>query len=49
MRDFHEAGIANGGKTIEDPPGWREGATGKLYLAYLRDPCGNKICTLHRG
>jgi catechol 2,3-dioxygenase-like lactoylglutathione lyase family enzyme len=41
-------GVANGGTTCEDPPGWREGAVGKLYLAYLRDPDGNKICALHR-
>jgi catechol 2,3-dioxygenase-like lactoylglutathione lyase family enzyme len=26
----------------------REGATGKMYLAYLRDPDGNKLCGLHR-
>ncbi len=45
---WHEAGIANGGTTCEDPPGVREGAAGKLYLAYLRDPSGNKICALHR-
>ena len=48
VRAFHEAGVANGGKSIEDPPGWREGAFGKLYLAYQRDPNGNKICALHR-
>lgn len=46
---WHAAGIANGGTTCEEPPGWREGAAGKLYLAYLRDPAGNKICALHRG
>jgi catechol 2,3-dioxygenase-like lactoylglutathione lyase family enzyme len=45
---LHAAGIANGGVTCEDPPGWREGAAGKLYLAYVRDPDGNKICALHR-
>jgi catechol 2,3-dioxygenase-like lactoylglutathione lyase family enzyme len=45
---FHAAGVANGGTTCEDPPGWREAATGQLYLAYLRDPDGNKICALHR-
>ena len=45
---FHAAGIANGGTTCEDPPGWRDGAVGKLYLVYLRDPDGNKICGLHR-
>src|SRR6266481_4732629 len=45
---WHATGIANGGKTCEDPPGVREGPAGKLYLAYLRDPDGNKICALHR-
>ena len=45
---FHAAGVANGGTTCEDPPGYREGPGGKLYLAYLRDPDGNKICALHR-
>jgi catechol 2,3-dioxygenase-like lactoylglutathione lyase family enzyme len=45
---WHDAGVANGGKSIEDPPGVREGGYGKLYLAYLRDPDGNKLCALHR-
>ena len=45
---WHKAGLAAGGKSIEEPPGVREGAAGKLYLAYLRDPEGNKICALHR-
>ena len=45
---WHAAGVAAGGKSIEDPPGVREGAGGKLYLAYLRDPDGNKLCALHR-
>lgn len=45
---WHAAGLANGGTTCEDPPGVREGAIGKLYLAYLRDPSGNKICALNR-
>ena len=45
---FHAAGVANGGTTCEDPPGVREGPGGKLYLAYLRDPDGNKICGLYR-
>jgi catechol 2,3-dioxygenase-like lactoylglutathione lyase family enzyme len=43
---FHAAAIANGGSTCEDPPGIREGT--KVYLAYLRDPDGNKLCALHR-
>jgi catechol 2,3-dioxygenase-like lactoylglutathione lyase family enzyme len=45
---FHAAGIANGGTPCEEPPGFREGPSGKLYLAYVRDPDGNKICALHR-
>ena len=45
---FHAAGVANGGTTCEDPPGWRDGSVGKLYLAYLRDPSGNKLCALFR-
>ena len=44
---WHEAGVANGGKSIEDPPGVRESAFGPLYLAYLRDPEGNKLCALY--
>jgi predicted lactoylglutathione lyase len=45
---WHKAGIANGGASIEDPPGVRQGAAGPMYLAYLRDPDGNKLCALHR-
>ena len=45
---WHAAGIANGGTTCEDPPGIRQGAIGPIYLAYLRDPAGNKICAMHR-
>ena len=45
---WHKAGIANGGAAIEDPPGVRDGGKVKLYLAYLRDPDGNKICAMKR-
>ena len=45
---WHEAGVAAGGKAIEDPPGVRSGGMGDLYLAYLRDPDGNKLCALKR-
>jgi catechol 2,3-dioxygenase-like lactoylglutathione lyase family enzyme len=45
---WHDAGVAAGGTSIENPPGIREGSFGKLYLAYLRDPDGNKLCGLHR-
>lgn len=46
---WHEAGVANGGTSIEDPPGIRQGAAGPIYLAYLRDPDGNKLCAIHRA
>lgn len=45
---WHAAGLEAGGTAIEDPPGVRSGAMGSLYLAYLRDPDGNKLCALHR-
>ncbi len=45
---WHAAGLANGGSACEDPPGLREGGLGNLYLAYLRDPAGNKICAVKR-
>lgn len=41
---WHAAGVANGGTSIENPPGIREVGTRQLYLAYLRDPVGNKLC-----
>lgn len=44
---WHAAGVANGGTSVEDPPGVREGAAGTMYLAYLRDPDGNKLCAMH--
>ena len=48
VQAFHAAAIANGGTSIEDPPGERQGPFGKLILSYLRDPDGNKVCALHR-
>jgi catechol 2,3-dioxygenase-like lactoylglutathione lyase family enzyme len=44
---WHAAGLANGGTDCEDAPGIRQGTIGQLYLAYLRDPTGNKICAMH--
>jgi catechol 2,3-dioxygenase-like lactoylglutathione lyase family enzyme len=43
---WHDAGVAAGGTSCEDPPGERPGSG--MYLAYLRDPAGNKLCGLHR-
>lgn len=45
---WHAAGLAAGGTPCEDPPGVREGSVGRLYLAYLRDLDGHKLCALHR-
>jgi len=48
VKAWHDAAVANGGTSIEDPPGIRQGTFGPLYLAYVRDPDGNKLCGLHR-
>lgn len=45
---WHKAGVAAGGTSCENPPGIREAPAGKLYLAYLRDLDGNKICAMYR-
>jgi catechol 2,3-dioxygenase-like lactoylglutathione lyase family enzyme len=45
---WHAAGVANGGTPCEDAPGVRSGPAFDLYLAYLRDLDGNKLCALHR-
>lgn len=45
---WHKAGLEAGGTDCEDPPGIREGGGVQMYIAYLRDPAGNKICALHR-
>ena len=48
VQAFHDAAVAHGGVSIEDPPGPREGPAGKLHLAYVRDLDGHKLCALHR-
>ena len=42
---WHKAGVANGGTSIEDPPGARANGA---YLAYLRDPDGHKLVGVAR-
>jgi catechol 2,3-dioxygenase-like lactoylglutathione lyase family enzyme len=46
---WYAAGLAAGGAACEgiDPPGARQFGEAKLYLAYLRDPDGNKLCVRH--
>ncbi len=49
VQTFHDTAVAQGGTSIENPPGWREGPSGPLFLAYVRDPDGHKLCAIHRG
>ncbi len=48
VSEFHATAVAHGSTAIEEPPGLRNGSMGPLYLAYVRDPDGNKLCALHR-
>mgnify|MGYP003315457979 CR=1 FL=1 len=43
---WHAVGLEYGGTTIEDAPGVREFENMKMFLAYLKDPSGNKICAI---
>ena len=42
--EWHKAGLENGGISIEEAPGIRNYGKFSMYLAYLRDPTGNKLC-----
>jgi catechol 2,3-dioxygenase-like lactoylglutathione lyase family enzyme len=48
LQVFHDTAVAHGGTSSEEPPGPRQGATGAMYLAYVRDPDGHKLCAIHR-
>ncbi|HEY8607922.1 MAG TPA: VOC family protein [Noviherbaspirillum sp.] len=48
VREFHDVAVAHGGKSIEDPPGPRDSNMGAMYLAYVRDPDGHKLCAIYR-
>jgi catechol 2,3-dioxygenase-like lactoylglutathione lyase family enzyme len=48
VQAFHDAAVAHGGVSIEEPPGVRDNGFGPMHLAYVRDPDGNKLCALHR-
>lgn len=47
VKQFHDVAVANGGTSIENPPGPRESAMGTIHLSYVRDPDGNKLCGIH--
>ncbi len=49
VQQFHDVAVANGGRSIEDPPGLRSGNMGPIHLAYVRDPDGHKLCAIHRA
>lgn len=48
VKELHDVAIANGGVSVEDPPGPREGSMGVMHLSYFLDPDGHKICGLYR-
>lgn len=45
VRAFHAAGLAHGGQD-EGSPGTREPYEPEFYVAYLRDPEGNKLAAV---
>ena len=48
VKEFHDTAVANGGTSVEDPPGPRDSTMGVMNLCYFLDPDGNKICGIHR-
>jgi catechol 2,3-dioxygenase-like lactoylglutathione lyase family enzyme len=48
VKELHDVAVANGGTSIEDPPGPREGSMGVMHLCYFQDPDGHKVCGIHR-
>jgi len=48
VQTFHAVALAHGGTSVENPPGLREGRMGAMWLAYVRDPDGNKLCAVYR-
>lgn len=48
VKEFHNVAIANGGTSVEQPPGLRKGSMGAIYLCYFLDPDGHKICGIYK-
>lgn len=48
VKEFHDVAIANGGISVEDPPGPRSSNMGVMHLCYFLDPDGHKICGIYR-
>ena len=49
VKELHDVAVANGGTSVEDPPGPREGSMGVMHLSYFLDPDGHKLCGIHRS
>ncbi|MCB1843044.1 MAG: VOC family protein [Halioglobus sp.] len=49
IKELHDVAVANGGTSIEDPPGERKTTMGSVHLCYFLDPDGHKICGFHRA
>ncbi|MGM8932992.1 VOC family protein [Salinicola halophyticus] len=45
---FHDTAVAQGGTSVEDAPGVRHTAMGDMFLAYVRDLDGHKLCAVYR-
>ncbi|MDY7098294.1 MAG: VOC family protein [Pseudomonadota bacterium] len=48
IQELHDVAVANGGTSVEDPPGPRTGSMGVMNLCYFLDPDGHKMCGIHR-
>ena len=48
VQKLHDVAIANGGQSVEQPPGARNESMGVMHLCYFLDPDGHKICGIHR-
>lgn len=49
VKELHDVAVANGGTSIEDPPGPRNGSMGTMNLCYFTDPDGHKVCGIQMG
>ena len=49
VKELHDVAVANGGTSIEDPPGPRSTEMGTMHLSYFRDLDGHKICGIKQG
>lgn len=47
VHELHDVAIANGGTTMEEAPGLRDGSLGPMHLCYFQDPDGHKICGIY--